>query len=81
MIDLDDPAELERAEQAADDLFALAAEVGGSISGEHGVGLVKVGQLTRQWEAPAIALHEAIKRVFDPKGLLNPGKKLARAPD
>ncbi|MBV8999251.1 MAG: FAD-binding protein [Solirubrobacterales bacterium] len=81
MIDLDDPAELERAEQAAHDLFALAAEVGGSISGEHGVGLLKGGQLTRQWEAPAIALHEAIKRVFDPKGLLNPGKKLARAPD
>jgi FAD/FMN-containing dehydrogenase len=78
MIDLDDPSELERAEQAADDLFALAAELHGSISGEHGVGLVKGGQLTRQWEPAAIALHEAIKRVFDPKGLLNPGKKLAR---
>jgi glycolate oxidase subunit GlcD len=79
MIDLDDPSELERAEQAADDLFALAAELHGSISGEHGLGLVKGGQLTRQWEPPAIALHEAIKRVFDPKGLLNPGKKVARA--
>ena len=79
MIDLDDPAELERAEHAADDLFALAVELGGSISGEHGVGLVKGGHLTRQWEAPAIAMHEAIKRAFDPKGLLNPGKKLARA--
>jgi glycolate oxidase subunit GlcD len=79
MIDLDDPSEIERAEQAAADLFALAAELGGSISGEHGVGLVKGGQLTRQWEPPAIALHEAIKRAFDPKGLLNPGKKLARA--
>jgi len=43
------------------------------------VGLVKSGQLTRQWAAPAIAMHEAIKRTFDPKGLLNPGKKLARA--
>jgi glycolate oxidase subunit GlcD len=78
MIDLDDPAELERAEEAARDLFALAAELHGSISGEHGVGLVKGGQLTRQWDPPAIALHEAIKRAFDPKGLLNPGKKLAR---
>jgi FAD/FMN-containing dehydrogenase len=78
MIDLEDPAELERAEQAAEDLFALAAELGGSISGEHGVGLVKSGQLTRQWEPPAVAMHEAIKRAFDPKGLLNPGKKLAR---
>ncbi len=79
MIDLDDPAELERAEEAAHDLFALAAELGGSVSGEHGVGLVKGGQLARQWAPPAIALHEAIKRTFDPKGLLNPGKKLARA--
>ena len=79
MIDLDDPAELQRAEQAAQDLFALAAELGGSVSGEHGVGLVKGGQLARQWAPPAIAMHEAIKRTFDPKGLLNPGKKLARA--
>jgi glycolate oxidase subunit GlcD len=78
MIDLGDPGELERAEEAAHELFALAAELHGSISGEHGLGLVKGGQLTRQWEPPAIALHEAIKRVFDPKGLLNPGKKLAR---
>jgi FAD/FMN-containing dehydrogenase len=79
MIDREDPAELERAEHAAQDLFALAAELNGSISGEHGVGLVKGGQLIRQWEPRAIAMHEAIKRAFDPKGLLNPGKKIARA--
>jgi glycolate oxidase subunit GlcD len=81
MIDLEDPAELERAEEAAQDLFALAAELSGSISGEHGVGLVKGGQLARQWKPTAIAMHEAIKRAFDPKGLLNPGKKLARTPE
>jgi glycolate oxidase subunit GlcD len=79
MIDLDDPAELERAEHAAEDLFELAADLCGSVSGEHGVGVVKRGQLARQWQPPAIAMHEAIKRAFDPKGLLNPGKKLARA--
>ena len=45
MIDLDDPAELERAEHAAEDLFALAVELGGSVSGEHGIGLVKNGQI------------------------------------
>ena len=78
MIDLDDPAELERAEEAAGDLFALAARLNGSVSGEHGVGLVKNGQLARQLAPPAIAMHEAVKRAFDPKGLLNPGKKLAR---
>jgi glycolate oxidase subunit GlcD len=78
MIDLDDPAELHRAEEAAAELFELAVSLGGSISGEHGVGLVKNGRLGLQWGPPAIAVHEAIKRTFDPKGLLNPGKKLAR---
>ena len=79
MIDLDDPAELERAEHAAEDLFALAVELGGSVSGEHGIGLVKNGQIAKQWAPAAVAMHEGIKRCFDPKGLLNPGKKLARA--
>jgi glycolate oxidase subunit GlcD len=79
MIDLEEPAELERAEQAAEDLFALAVALGGSVSGEHGIGLVKNGQIARQWQPGAVEMHEAIKRAFDPKGLLNPGKKLARA--
>lgn len=79
MLDLENPDELERAEAAAQELFALATRLGGSISGEHGVGLVKRGQLARQWSPPALAMHETIKRAFDPKGLLNPGKKLARA--
>ncbi len=79
MIDLEDPAELERAEHAAEDLFALAVALGGSVSGEHGIGLVKNGQIARQWQPAAVEMHEAIKRAFDPKGLLNPGKKLARA--
>ncbi len=78
MIDLDQPAELQRAEEAAHELFALAIELNGSITGEHGVGLVKNGQLALQWAPRAIAMHEAIKQAFDPKGLLNPGKKLAR---
>jgi FAD/FMN-containing dehydrogenase len=78
MIDLKDPDELERAEAAAGDLFELAVALGGSVSGEHGIGLVKRGQLARQWAPPVIAMHEAIKRAFDPKGLLNPGKKVPR---
>jgi glycolate oxidase subunit GlcD len=78
LIDLEDPSELERAERAAQDLFTLAVALGGSVSGEHGLGLLKRGALARQWSEPALALHESIKRLFDPKGLLNPGKKLAR---
>jgi glycolate oxidase subunit GlcD len=78
MIDRDDPDELARVEAAAAELFALAAALGGSVSGEHGLGLVKRGALALQWEEPALRLHESIKRLLDPKGLLNPGKKLAR---
>jgi len=73
----DDDDALARAEMAAEELFALAVRLGGSISGEHGVGWVKRGQLARQWGPRALELHAEIKRVFDPKGLLNPGKKLA----
>jgi FAD/FMN-containing dehydrogenase len=72
------PEELERAEHAVEELFDLAVSLGGSVSGEHGLGLLKRGQLARMWPARALDLHEEIKRLFDPKNLLNPGKKLAR---
>ena len=77
MLARDAPAEAGRARLAAEELFALAAALGGSISGEHGVGVVKNSQLARQWNPRAIELHAAIKRAFDPKCLLNPGKKIA----
>jgi glycolate oxidase subunit GlcD len=70
--------EATRAGRAAEELFELAATLGGSVSGEHGLGWVKRGALSKQWEPAAVGLHEAVKRAFDPKGLLNPGKKLAR---
>jgi glycolate oxidase subunit GlcD len=73
----DDEDALAEAALAAEELFALAVRLGGSISGEHGVGWVKRGQLARQWGPRALELHAEIKRAFDPKGLLNPGKKLA----
>jgi glycolate oxidase subunit GlcD len=76
LIDAGNAEELRRAEAAADDLFALAVELGGSVSGEHGLGLLKAGQLRRQWGPAAVELHQAIKQTFDPKGLLNPGKKV-----
>ena len=71
-------AELDRAEAVGDQLFELVVRLGGSVAGEHGVGCLKRGRLEGQWPAAAVELHEAIKRMFDPKGLLNPGKKLAR---
>ncbi len=78
LVDPRSETELAAAAAASEELFALAVRLGGSISGEHGVGWCKSGQLARQWPEGALRLHEEIKRVFDPKGLLNPGKKLAR---
>ncbi len=78
MIDPGSPEERDRAQAAAGDLFALAVELGGSISGEHGLGYVKGGQLALQWSHAAIEVHERIKHCLDPEGLLNPGKKVAR---
>jgi glycolate oxidase subunit GlcD len=70
---------LARAQAAAQELFELAVALGGSVSGEHGLGWVKRGQLARQWQPAALDLHDAVKRIFDPRGILNPGKKLSRA--
>jgi glycolate oxidase subunit GlcD len=73
-----DPDELRRAALAVEELFDVAVRLGGSVSGEHGLGLLKRGTLALQWSPRALDLHEGIKRIFDPKNLLNPGKKLAR---
>jgi glycolate oxidase subunit GlcD len=78
LVDRSSAEEIERAERAAGDLFELAVRLCGSVSGEHGLGVTKRGQLARQWPPPALDLHDGIKRTFDPKGLLNPGKKLSR---
>jgi FAD/FMN-containing dehydrogenase len=77
LVDRTDAAALGRAGRAADELLAWAAAQGGTVTGEHGVGLVKRGGLARQWDAPTVALHRAVKRAIDPDGLMNPGKKEA----
>lgn len=71
-------AELDAAEAVGEQLFELVVGLGGSVAGEHGVGWLKRGRLAAQWDPRAVFLHEEIKKVFDPKGLLNPQKKLAR---
>ncbi len=80
LVDPSSDAELDRAEAVGDELFALVVELGGSVAGEHGIGWLKRGRLESQWDCRALDIHEQIKSVFDPKGLLNPGKKLARYP-
>ncbi|HTD07883.1 MAG TPA: FAD-linked oxidase C-terminal domain-containing protein [Solirubrobacteraceae bacterium] len=80
LVDPSQGAELDAAQAVGDELFELVVELGGSVAGEHGVGLLKRGRLALQWDEKALDMHEQIKLVFDPKGLLNPGKKLARYP-
>jgi glycolate oxidase subunit GlcD len=78
-----DPAreeEIDAAEAVGEELFTLVIALGGSVAGEHGLGWSKRGLLASQWDARAVEAHEQIKRAFDPKDLLNPGKKLARYP-
>jgi glycolate oxidase subunit GlcD len=64
-----------RADAACHELFELALRLGGTVSGEHGIGWLKRGQLVHQLGATGYDLHTRIKHTFDPKGLLNPGKK------
>jgi glycolate oxidase subunit GlcD len=70
-----DEREFALAAQVSEGLFELALRLGGTISGEHGVGFVKRNWLERQLGTRAFELHGAVKRAFDPQNLLNPGKK------
>ena len=75
LVDRSDASQLERAADASAELFELAVALGGTVSGEHGLGSVRAGALARQWPERALELHTGVKRLFDPKNLLNPGKK------
>jgi FAD/FMN-containing dehydrogenase len=75
LLDPGDAAQRARADVAAVEVFDLALRLGGTVSGEHGIGVLKRGQLSRQWAPAAVAAHRAIKAALDPKGLFNPGKK------
>lgn len=63
-----------RAQEAADRIFALALELGGTVTGEHGVGVLKRAWLRRELGEDVHDLHAAVKAAFDPTGILNPGK-------
>ena len=74
-----DAAEQERAERALPEIFDCVIQLGGTLSGEHGIGLAKRDFLERALDANALALMRAIKTQFDPGGILNPGKLLPEA--
>ncbi len=69
-----DPQHFKKANLIAGEIFTAALELGGVISGEHGIGLEKKGFIRQALGSSLIELHEKIKSAFDPKGLLNPNK-------
>jgi glycolate oxidase len=69
-----DEDESRRAENAVDELFDATLKLGGTITGEHGVGITKMKYLPREIGAKEIELMKGIKQVFDPDNILNPGK-------
>lgn len=72
--DAADPDESRRARESFDEIMALGLELGGTITGEHGVGVLKKEWLARELGPVGLELQQGIKRAFDPLGLLNPGK-------
>ena len=74
LYDANVPGELEKTERFGADILEMCIEVGGTITGEHGVGVEKIGQMCLQFGAAELAQFRAVKAAFDPEGLLNPGK-------
>ncbi len=74
--DANDDGQLEAAERLGGEILELCVEVGGTVTGEHGVGVEKLDQMCVQFSASELAMFHAIKDAFDPAGLLNPGKAI-----
>ena len=74
LYDINKPGELEKAEQAGAEILKLCVEVGGCLTGEHGVGIEKRDLMTEQYNAMDLAQQMRVRAVFDPAWLLNPAK-------
>ncbi|MBU1691082.1 MAG: FAD-binding protein [Gammaproteobacteria bacterium] len=74
LFDANKPGELARTEEFGRRILQLCVEVGGTITGEHGVGMEKIDQMCIQFQSGELSQFHAVKAAFDPSGLLNPGK-------
>ena len=74
MVDGSNPQELENGHKAIEEIFQLVVDMGGTLSGEHGIGLSKAEFMNIAFSKEEIALFKRIKEAFDPNGILNPGK-------
>ena len=76
LYDANEADELERAELLGGEILELCVAVGGTITGEHGVGIEKLNQMCVQFADPELLQFDALKEAFDPYGILNPGKAI-----
>ena len=74
LYDANNPGELEKAEEFGAKILEACVEAGGTITGEHGVGMEKIDQMCVQFARAELEQFHAVKHAFDPSGLLNPGK-------
>jgi glycolate oxidase len=74
MVDKADKEEYEKGVNLVEKIFKDTLSLGGTISGEHGVGLTKAGYIGMEISRKEIEIMESIKKLFDPKNILNPGK-------
>jgi glycolate oxidase len=74
LFDSNDPDSLHRAEAFGIEILELSVALGGTITGEHGVGLEKIDQMCVQFGADELDMFHRVKAAFDPSGLMNPGK-------
>ncbi len=79
LTDRRDPVEMERVEQAIQAIFEASVRLGGTLSGEHGIGTTKRSFLRMALSPEAVALMRSVKRAVDPAGILNPGKIIGEA--
>jgi glycolate oxidase len=77
VFDATDEDQVRRARQAFDEIMRIGLALGGTITGEHGVGLLKRDWLERELGHVGLRIHRELKRVFDPAGILNPGKVMS----
>ena len=74
LYDANQPGELEKTEEFGGKILEMCIRAGGTITGEHGVGMEKINQMCTQFRTGELRLFHAVKAAFDPMGLLNPGK-------
>ena len=76
LYDANQPGELQKTEEFGAKILEMCIDVGGTITGEHGVGIEKINQMCSQFTSHELEIFHSVKTAFDPSGLLNPGKAI-----